>query len=376
MKIVIACGGTGGHLFPGVAVAERLLARDHEVRLLVSAKAVEQTALTGLVATSCCSRLGVRSIRGVGFGGLSRLIPFCGQLARAVRECAAEYATFSPDVVLGMGGYTSAPAVLATRWFGRRTRAVIHESNAVPGKANRWTGRWVDHVAVGLADCARFFRRTPVTVTGTPLRARLGRGERVADAAARLGLTPGRLTVAVMGGSQGAHALNEAMACALPWLEEWRERAQFVHLSGAADEAFVREAYERNGMAARVLGFCHEMEWVYSAADVVVARAGAATLTELAAFGLPAILVPYPHAAGNHQWHNAQAWARVGAARVLEERALTTGLHAARGERLAEAVDQLLGDAAARTEMARAARSLARPDAAEKLANLIEQCGP
>ncbi len=374
MKIVIACGGTGGHLFPGVAVAERLLGRQHEVRLLVSEKAVEQTALTGVTALAGASQWGVRSIKAVGFAGLSQLIPFCSQLAQSVRECAELYAEFQPDVVLGMGGFTSAPAVLATRWTGGRPVAVIHESNAVPGKANRWAGKVADHVALGLPDCARFFRRKPVTVTGTPIRSRLSRGERVPDAAARLGLEAGKLTVAVMGGSQGAHAINEAIACALPWLDDWRARAQFVHLSGTADEAFVREAYERNGMPAKVMGFCHEMELVYSVADVVIARSGAATLTEIATFGVPAILVPYPQAAGNHQWHNARAFERAGAAKLMEQSALTTGMHAARGERLAEAVNDLLQDEARRTEMAQAARSLAHGDAAQRMVELLEQC--
>jgi len=370
MKVIIACGGTGGHLFPGLAVAETLLARQHQVKLLVSEKSVEQTALAALAQGDSGSRWGVQSIPAVGLNGSSQWMRFCYRLAQATRECASIYEEFQPDAVLGMGGFTSAPAVMAGRW--RRSRTVIHESNAVPGKANRWVSRWVDHVAVGLPDCAAFFGRKPVTVTGTPVRAGL---RRVTGARERLGLEPGRLTVAVMGGSQGAHAINEAMACTLPWLEEWRERVQFVHLSGARDEAFVREVYEKNGMPAQVLSFCHAMEDVYSAADVVIARSGAATLAEIAAFGLPAILVPYPHAAGNHQWHNAQQFERAGAARVLEQTALTTGMHAARGERLGDAMVALLGDEPGRLRMAVAARALAHTDAAARIAGLLEQLG-
>jgi UDP-N-acetylglucosamine--N-acetylmuramyl-(pentapeptide) pyrophosphoryl-undecaprenol N-acetylglucosamine transferase len=214
-----------------------------------------------------------------------------------------------------MGGFTSGPAVLAA-WL-RGIPAVIHESNAIPGKANRWAGRFADRVAVGWPDCAQYFGRTPVTVTGTPLRAGLCRGK-VADAHERLGLERGRLVVAVMGGSQGAHAINEAVMAALPRLKELlRHRVsevQFAHLTGAQDEGVVRAAYATNGFKANVMGFCNEMELVYSAADVVVARAGAATLTETAAFGLPAVLVPYPHAANNHQWHNARVFERAGIA--------------------------------------------------------------
>jgi UDP-N-acetylglucosamine--N-acetylmuramyl-(pentapeptide) pyrophosphoryl-undecaprenol N-acetylglucosamine transferase len=181
------------------------------------------------------------------------------------------------------------------------------------------------------------------------------------------------MTVLVMGGSQGAHALNESMAAALPWFDHWRNRVQFVHLSGVKDEAFVREAYSVNGFGASVMSFCNHMEQAYSVADLVIARAGAATLTEIAAVGLPAILIPYPHATGNHQWHNARVFERIGAARLIEQSVLETGLHAARGERLAETVIGLLENDEERTEMAAAARSLGTTDAAERIATLLER---
>lgn len=369
MKALIACGGTGGHLFPGLAVAEALMARQHEVRLLVSEKAIDQVALAALTKNSDRSRFGVQTISAVGLGTSRQLIRFCYRLARSTRACAVLCEEFRPDAVLGMGGFTSAPAVLAARW--RHAPTLIHESNAVPGKANRWVGKLVDHVAVGLAECGRFFGRKPVTVTGTPMRAALRRGK-VADAHERLGLERGRLTVLVMGGSQGAHAINEAMACALPWLDDWTDKVQFVHLSGANDEQFAREVYEKNGFPAKVMSFCNEMELAYSAADMVIARSGAATLTEIAAFGLPSILVPFPHATGNHQWFNARVFADAGAARLIEQSQLT-GLHAETGERLGEAIGGLLKDEPARQRMSAAARSLSVTDAAERIATLLEQ---
>jgi UDP-N-acetylglucosamine--N-acetylmuramyl-(pentapeptide) pyrophosphoryl-undecaprenol N-acetylglucosamine transferase len=372
MKVIIACGGTGGHLFPGMAVAEALTQRHHEVRLLVSEKAVDQTALAASTAFSDPSKVRVQAVPAVGYGGSHQLIRFCYRLARATKDCADVCSDFEPDAVLGMGGFTSAPAVLASLLSRRGgTRALIHESNAVPGKANRWVGRFADHVAVGMADCARFFGRKPVTVTGTPIRAALRRG-RLADAHEQLGIERGRLTVLVMGGSQGAHAINEAMACALPKLDDWRERTQFVHLSGTRDQPLVREAYEKDGMTAKVMSFCSQMELAYSAADLVIGRAGAATLTEIAAFGLPSILVPFPHATGNHQLHNARVFERAGAARLVEQSQLS-GLHAERGERLARAVSALLSDDVQRERMAAAARSLAVADAEKRIATLIEQ---
>lgn len=353
MNVWIACGGTGGHLFPGLAVAETLVARRHRVKLLVSEKAVDQAALSRWTNNSGDSPITVQALGAVGYTGSRGLIHFCSRFTRALRECAALSHEFEPGAVLGMGGFTSAPAVLAAR----RGVKLIHESNAVPGKANRWSGKWADHIAVGLADCAKFFGRKPVTVTGTPIRQSLRQGK-VAGAHLQLGLRSDRLTVLVMGGSQGARTVNQWMIEALPGLKDWREQTQFVHLSGARDEGIVRAAYEQNGLDAKVMSFCHQMELPYSAADLVVARAGAASLTELAAFGLPAILIPYAQAAGNHQWHNARVFERAGAARIVE-----------RQPDLLPVLTTLLGS---RAGMAAAAQSLAVTDAAERIANLVE----
>ena len=352
MKVLVACGGTGGHLFPGLAVAELLAARRHEVKLLVSDKAVDQAALKNSAIT-------VRSLAAVGYTGAGGAVRFCVRLVQAVGDCLDECRRFAPDAVLGMGGFTSAPAVFAAGWR-RQGVKLIHESNAVPGKANRWSGKLADHIAVGVPDCAKFFGRKPVTVTGTPIRQALRQGK-IAGAHARLGLDPQRLTILVMGGSQGAQAVNAAVVAALPGLADWKERTQFVHLSGSRDAATVRAAYEANGFRANVMDFCSEMELPYSAADLVIARSGAATLTELAVFGLPAILLPYPHAAGNHQWHNAKVFERSGAARIAEP-----------VTQLPVELCGLLDDAGARAGMARAVRTLAVTNAAERIADVVE----
>lgn len=355
MRVLIACGGTGGHLFPGLAVAETLLARRHEVRLLVSQKAVDHTALAS-------AHLSARALPAIGLGRNPRQWAVFGwRFAQALRECAGECEKFRPDLVLGLGGFTSAPAIVAARW--RNVPTLIHDSNTVPGKANRLVGRWVNRVAVGFADCGRFFPTKPVSVTGTPIRAGLKPVEPAA-ARAQLGLARDRLTVLVVGGSQGAHAVNEAVARALPGLTDWAGRLQFVHLAGARDEAPVRAAYAAAGVSAVVMSFCRTMELAYSAADLAVARAGAATLTELAAFGLPAVLVPYSRAAGNHQWHNGRVFERAGAARLLDENDLN---------RLAEVLLRLLEDGANRQAMSAKMKALATPDAAARIADLIEE---
>ncbi len=212
-----------------------------------------------------------------------------------------------------------------------------------------------------------------MVVTGTPIRGAVGRGERVADGYEHFGLQPDRATVLVTGGSQGAHAINEALVATLPWMEKLPLSVQFLHLCGADDESMVRESYRANGIPARVLPFCHEMERAYSVADVVIARAGAATLAELAAYGLPSLLIPYPYATGNHQWHNGRVFEQAGAARLYDQRVLERGLHATRGERLAGALLELLGKPALRRQMAEAARGLARHNAAEQIATLVEE---
>jgi UDP-N-acetylglucosamine--N-acetylmuramyl-(pentapeptide) pyrophosphoryl-undecaprenol N-acetylglucosamine transferase len=356
-----------------LAVAETLVSRQHQVRLLVSEKSVDRVAVQSLPAGRACS-VDVTTMSAVGYAGSRQLMRFCSRLAGATRDCARLCDEFEPDAVLGMGGFTSAPALLAARWRSmRRARCatLIHESNAVPGKANRWAGRIVDHVALGMSGCATFFGRNRVTVTGTPVRAALKTG-RVSGSRAKLGLDPERPVVLVAGGSQGAHAVNELIASALPWMADWRDRLQFVHLTGERDESFMRDAYAQNGFRAVVMTFCGTMEHAYSAADLAVARSGAASLTELAAFGLPSVLIPYPHAAGNHQWHNARVFEQAGAAQLVQQSDLGR-MHATAGERMAEIIGALMTDDAQRERMARAARALHVPDAAERVADLLEQ---
>ncbi len=376
MKIVIACGGTGGHLFPGLAVAETLLAREHKVKLLVSQRVLEKDVLDALRFCVDGHRLGVRSISAVGLNGSRRAIPFAWGLARAMGECVSLYHQFQPQAVLGMGGYTAAPAICAARLFrSQRTATFIHESNAIPGRANRFVRRMTDRVFVGLSDCGQYFPGQSVTVTGTPLRRVLRDGRRVSDAHDRLGLDPHRATVLVMGGSQGASPINEALAATLPWLRELKTPLQFLHLCGENDEAFVRESYRVNGMTGHVISFCREMELAYSVADMAIARAGAATLAELAAYGLPSVLIPLPHAKGNHQWHNARVFETAGAARLYDQRQLEQGTHASCGEKLAGAMIKILTKPDVRHAMSTAARALAKHDAAEEIATLVEEMG-
>jgi UDP-N-acetylglucosamine--N-acetylmuramyl-(pentapeptide) pyrophosphoryl-undecaprenol N-acetylglucosamine transferase len=200
-----------------------------------------------------------------------------------------------------MGGFTSTAPVIAGRMRGIPT--FIHESNAFPGKANRHTARFVRVVLLGFRECATYFPKAQTEFTGTPIRSTLRRMDRK-EALEKLGLHPGIPTLLVMGGSQGASGINQALIKAMPSLQNIP--LQVIHLSGSRDERLLEDNYRRENIPAHVAAFHHRMEEVYSAADFVIARAGAASLAELAAFALPALLIPYPYAADDHQTRNAE----------------------------------------------------------------------
>ncbi len=358
MNVAIACGGTGGHLFPGLAVAEALRLRGHRVLLLVSEKEIDRHAF------QLAAAIEVRAIPGIGLPPWTspRIITFLAEQLRATRLCGQLFDDFEPDVVLGMGGFTSAPPVIAAR--RRRVPVVLHDSNAIPGRATRLLARWVAAVAVGMDECAARLPGRCVVNAGTPVRASL-RKRPAGDARWQLGLETRRQTVLVVGGSQGARGLNDLMLAALPHLKHLARQLQFIHLTGEADFERVRAAWETTGFKAVVRPFQKEMELAYSAATLAVARAGAASLAELAWFGLPAILVPFPDAADNHQLFNAQFAARNGGARVMPQAETS-------GEMLARAVEEMLVSAT-RRDMAEKMAALRRPDAAAAIATLLAQ---
>ena len=261
MNAVIACGGTGGHLFPGIAVAEALQDRGHKVMLLVSEKDIDAVALSGRTnfRVEKLPTVGLPSLFSPAFFGFTR------RFLESLSLCRALYGKFKPHVVLGMGGFTSTAPVLAGRIRGIAT--FIHESNAVPGKANRWTARMVNAVMLGFKECAPFFPKTHTEITGTPVRTDLVRLDR-ADARRKLGLQEDLTTLLVMGGSQGASGINQALIKALPFLQG--VPLQVIHLSGTRDERLVADNYRRENVPAYIGAFHHRMEEVYSAADLLL----------------------------------------------------------------------------------------------------------
>jgi UDP-N-acetylglucosamine--N-acetylmuramyl-(pentapeptide) pyrophosphoryl-undecaprenol N-acetylglucosamine transferase len=327
MNTVIACGGTGGHLFPGIAVAEVLRDRGHEVMLLVSEKDIDALALS----THRSFRFEKLPTIGLPSPFSPTILGFVRRFYESLSLCRSIYRKFKPQVVLGMGGFTSTAPVLAGKMRGIST--FIHESNAVPGKANRLTARIVRAVMLGFKECAPFFPKAHTEITGTPIRTELKRLDRQL-ARQKLGLRDGLTTLLVMGGSQGASGINQAMIKALPFFQS--VPLQVIHLSGTRDERLVADNYRRENIPAYVAAFHHRMEEVYSAANLVVGRAGAASLAEFAAFSLPGILIPFPYAADDHQTRNAEIYARAQAAVLLRESELSSDVLARKIRELIE----------------------------------------
>jgi len=358
MKIAIACGGTGGHLFPGLAVAEELRQRGHDTLLLVSAKQIDTIALEGAKEQQA------RALPGIGWPGFlsPRVFKFGMTLFRSWRECGEVFRDFQPTAIVGMGGFTSAVPLL----LGRRLHlpTIIHESNAIPGRVTRYIAPLVSKTLLGFDSCANYLRRAHCVVTGTPVRRGLARVDR-AVAAEKFGLDPALPIVLVMGGSQGAHGINQLIHKTTAMWHTDREQVQFIHLTGQADANIAEINYRRHRLTAVVQAFSTEMEYFYSLADVVISRSGAASLTELSHYGLPSVLVPYPAAADDHQTFNARIFEQAGAAKILVENKTTP-------EELHRVVAEILLDKALRERMASAALSLAGADAARRVAEEIE----
>jgi UDP-N-acetylglucosamine--N-acetylmuramyl-(pentapeptide) pyrophosphoryl-undecaprenol N-acetylglucosamine transferase len=345
-SVVIAGGGTGGHLFPGLAVAEALTARGLGVTFVGTAGGIE---VREVPAAGYPLRLVPgQQLRG---GGAVRAARAVVAAIRGVVHARGLLRELSPRLVVGVGGYASVAVVLAARL--RRLPSILLEQNVVPGAANRMLGRFTSRICLGFAEAAPFFPAGRTVHTGNPIR----RGILAAGPRRRTD----RRGLLVVGGSQGAHRLNEAMTAAAGLLGGELAGVDLVHQTGVTDRDAVAARYAALGIQARVEAFLGDMGPVYAATDVVVGRAGAMTCAELTAVGLPAILVPYPFAADDHQRHNAEVLVRAGAATMILDRDLD-------GERLATALRAILGDAQRHAAMAAASRALGRPQAAEQVA--------
>lgn len=362
-RVAVACGGTGGHLFPGLAVAGEFARRNLGVTLLVSPKDIDQRAVQ---AAPGLTGIGVITLPAAAFQSGSRLA-FIRGLASSYRIALTAFRDAPPAAVLAMGGFTSVAPVLA----GRRTgaRVFLHESNVVPGRANRLIAWFAEEAFLGFAEAAGQLRCRKKTVTGTPVRPEIARRD-PAECRVALGLDPDKPAVLVMGGSQGASAINDLVPALLQRFASGFSGVQWIHLTGPNDIGKVWAGYARVGVRFIAMDFCDKMHLALGAATVAISRAGASALAEFAAVRLPAILIPYPRAAGNHQLHNACAFERAGAAIVFEQ-CRTEPEFKAQLAAVARHLKLIIEDAGLRQKMQVALAGLHRPNAARDIADAI-----
>ncbi|MDZ7292741.1 MAG: undecaprenyldiphospho-muramoylpentapeptide beta-N-acetylglucosaminyltransferase [candidate division KSB1 bacterium] len=356
LRIVFAGGGTGGHLFPAIAIAEAFQRRVQNFAAVFVGTA---RGLEARVIPQLGYRLELVPVRGLlrKLTLSNLLVPV--YLLKSIWQCQRLFNEFDPQLIIGTGGYVSGPALIAAWISGRKF--VVQEQNNFPGLVNRWLGKRAAAVFLSFEESKKFFRRQEhLHVVGNPVRMNLIAGDRHA-AAEKWNLTPERITLLVFGGSQGARRINELMLEILPQLAQI-EKFQILWATGP--QHFEKIAAEvANTSNLRVVSFIDDMASAYTIADFVLCRAGASTIFELTLCGLPSILVPFPFATADHQTFNARALAKAGAARLLIEKELTADI-------LLGTVRELATQPELRQKMAKAAKNLARPGAAEEIVEI------
>lgn len=347
MRLLLAGGGTGGHLFPAVALAQELCSQDSQAKVLFvgTARGLEQRLLPKQgwpLAT-----LDMVGVVGRGWRGRLQVVP---KLGKSLIQAWRILGKFRPDLVIGVGGYASVPLLLAA--LGRRIPCMIHEQNALPGVSNRLLGRFVQRICLSFPDTRGQFPAAKVVVTGNPLR------QELESLPAELS---GPDQLLIFGGSRGAAALNQTLCDMLPLLSEWPKVPAILHQTGEQDFQQVRASYRQAGLEnVRVVPFIEDMAQAYRESTLVICRAGATTLAELTVCGRPAILIPFPHATGEHQLVNARTLEQQGAVRVIEQSELTP-------EQLAKEIQALLADRPGLRLMAENSRRIGLPGAARRI---------
>lgn len=353
-KFGLACGGTGGHIFPGLATAEVLRHLGHEVTLWLAGKDIESAAVQRWPGIK-------HTIQAQGFqGGISlKAVGTASRLISACKETIRLMSADRPDALLAMGSYASVgPVVAALRL---RVPVVLHESNVIPGRAIGLLARFATEVGACFEESRHHLRHARVEITGFPLRSELVAAARATPYAPR---RSGRFQILVMGGSRGAVPLNEKVMQAAIHLRRVESNFHIIHLAGPKDAQRVREHYEKHRIPATVHEFVQNMAEIYSIADIAICRAGAATCAELSCFGIPSLLVPYPYAARDHQTANAKAMERVGVADQVSEADLDP-------EWLAEYLEGSMNTPARLLRISREARQRSHMQAAEVLAGRL-----
>lgn len=353
VKVVIAGGGTGGHLFPGLAIAEEMVKRSPKADMLfiVGRRKMELDILTrsGFNQAS----IHVEGIKGRGW---KKALMVLLKLPYSFFQSASILKKFSPQLVLGVGGYSAGPVCLAAKIMGIPT--AIHEQNSFPGLTNRLLCRIVDRVFISFEESREHFPGGTLYLTGNPIR-----GDLLQERDSHVN-TNKKFTILAVGGSQGARSINRALVAALEVLKTKERGPQVIHQTGETDHPRVVGEYQERGLEGEIVPFIKDMAEAYHRADIVVSRAGATTVAELAAAGKPSILVPYPYAANRHQETNARMLVEVGGAEMMLEETLS-------GEGLAELLMKYMDDRTALERMGKRAQEMGRPDAAKVIVDQL-----
>lgn len=357
MRVIISGGGTGGHLFPGLAVADEFKRRDERTEIVfvgteygIEARVVPREGYP------------IRYLRAEGLVGVSvmKKIKAITKVFSGIIDSYRIIKIINPDIVIGVGGYTSG-ATMLTAWF-MSLPTLILEQNSVPGLTNKILGRVVRAVCITYQESISFFPKARTFLTGNPVRMQVLRGS-IESAYSLFSLDKSLFTVFIFGGSAGARSINMVMIEALNYLFDLRNKIQFLHQTGIKDYEHVRESYRKTGFKGTITPFIYQMGEAYAVADIVISRAGATTLAEVTALGKPAILIPYPYAAGQHQELNARKLLEMGAAKVIFDSEL-------KGESLAYSIRELFKNEAMRREMQRISRTVGKPDACAKVVDI------
>ena len=354
MRIVIAGGGTGGHLFPGIAIAEAFKRRasENQVLFITTGRPIETRVLSRTEYKT--ARIPAAGIKGK---GIFEKLKALAKLPAGILASVAILIRFRPDVVIGMGAYSAAPVLIAAWLMG--IFRVIHEQNRIPGMTNRFLARYAHRIYVSFPDTEVGGYPDKIRFTGNPIRLEIA-GQAGGSAPEA---TTGVFTILILGGSQGAHAINSAVINALEYLDE-SSKYRFIHQTGTADVETVSYGYEKAGIEARVESFFDDMAACYKSADLTICRAGATSVAEVATAGLAAIFIPYPYAADNHQYFNAKSLVDAGAAEMMDQAALD-------GPTLAERINYYATNTSARRHLQSKILAFARPGAADEVAEDI-----
>ena len=356
MRCVIAGGGTGGHLFPGMAIAEAFIEREkgNEVLFIGTERGIEARVLPG-------GKFPLRTIKAKPIKGKSFLSQMKAilSLPMAISEAFSILEEFKPQLVLGVGGYASGPALMAAFLHG--IKRAIHEQNVVPGMTNRILKGFSHQIFVSFEEAKKYFPVRKTVVTGNPIRKEFFASLRKDKEGMK---KKDRFTLLLFGGSAGAHRINQAMMEGLSHFQEIKSSLTIIHQTGKEDLDFVSKGYQEKGFDALVRPFFEDMGTYYQISDLVICRSGASTVAELAVCGKAALLIPYPYAAHNHQWINAKKLVDLGAARMIPDEALN-------GHSLAQSIRYLYDHSEERARMEEAIQRLAKPKAAEEI---VDHC--